>query len=366
MKREIRILMVLFLILSIPAIVLVGCSGSSGGGGTTSPTTTPTATTTPTTTPTPTPTSTGLNVITYDQSQAYNGYTLFPYSGNGPRVVQVDMQGNVVWEYVLPADVSSYTQPGFDAELLDNGNILIVLPGYGIREIDGSGNVIWEHLDKKVSHDADRLSNGNTVYNFGNNDTVDDAQTKEVDYQGNLVWSWFAGEDYYKDPYIGIWDGGWTHANAVTRMSNGNTLVSLRNFNLTTEVDSNGDVVWEFDWSIFGETVDPHEPKILANNHLIVALQHDSPYIGVEIDRTTGETVWTYARENMRTTRDANRLPNGNTLFVSVRTDLHESTMFEVTPDGTIVWEMLASGIDVSNSPGVFFKVQRLTSVISK
>ena len=60
---------------------------------------------------------------------------------------------------------------------------------------------------------------------------------------GEIVWSWYAKDEYDVAPYADIDDEGWTHANAVTRLSNGNTLVSLRNFNLTVEVDPDGDVV---------------------------------------------------------------------------------------------------------------------------
>jgi hypothetical protein len=309
-------------------------------------------------------TNSPYQISVYDASKAYRGTTLFTtnYDGNNPKVVKVDMNGNVVWEYLLPDEVKQYTQPGFDAEQLTNGNILIVLPGYGIYEIDNNGTLIWNHLDAKISHDADRLSNGNTLYVFGNNDTKNDDHAKEVDTNGNLVWSWSARTSYDVDPFRDIYDQGWTHANAVIRLSNGNTLVSLRNFNLSVEVTVQGPVAWSFDWTQFGAQVDPHEPEILSNGNLLVALQRDSPFIAVEINRTTGQTVWTYSRDNIRTTRDADRLPNGNTLLVAVDTAVagSESLMFEVTSAGEIVWEMRLVNHPVETQPGFFYKAQRL------
>jgi hypothetical protein len=104
--------------------------------------------------------------------------------------------------------------------LLANGNILLGLPKRGIFEIDRSGEVVWSHLDEKISHDVDRLPNGNTLYNFGGGDTVHDAQAKEVSPEEEIAWEWSAKEHFNTEPYLNIDVGtanpdGWTHSNAV-------------------------------------------------------------------------------------------------------------------------------------------------------
>ena len=111
------------------------------------------------------------------------------------------MLGEVIWQYVLPEDFKPYTNPGPDVELLSNGNILFVLPGKGVVEINRSGDVVWSHMDAKISHDADRLPNGNTLYAYGNRDETEDAQAKEVTTLGEFVWAWYAKEDFNKEPY---------------------------------------------------------------------------------------------------------------------------------------------------------------------
>ena len=358
--RRVALLIVSIFILSI--IIIAGCSGGGDGGGNGS--SSPTPTTSPTISPTPSPTATGLTVDIYDSTQAYNGTTLFPYLGDAdnPRVIEVDMNGNIVWQFSLPEELKEYTQPGFDAELLSGGTILLVLPRWGLYEIDRNGSMVWSYQDQNISHDADRLSNGNTVYVFGNNDTKNDAQVKEVTKEGEIVWSWYAKNEYDISPYDSIWKQGWTHVNSVTRMSNGNTLINLRNFNMTIEVDSAGKTVWSFDWTKFGSEVGPHEPELLSNNHILIALQQDSPYQGVEIDKVTGETIWTYTRDGLRTTREADRLPNGNSLFVSVLTDKQESVIFEVNTNGEIVWQLIDKGNPTGDNPGFFYKAQRIGS----
>jgi len=305
-----------------------------------------------------------LYVDVHDPDKACNGTTLLTegYDPDSPRVIEVDMQGKVVWEYPLPDGMKQYVQPGFDAELLSNGHILIELPGKGIREVDRDGNILWKHDDEKISHDADRLPDGHTIYVFGDNDTKEDAQVKEVDSNGDLVWSWSAKDELNVDPYVDIKYQGWTHANAVTRMQDGNTLVSLRNFALTVIISPGKSIVKTYDWtSIVGaEDSHPHEPEVEPEGTLLVALQNDSPYQGVEIDMASEEIVWSYSRDGLRTTRDCDRLTNGNTLMVGVMHEEDESVIFEVTSAGEIVWQLRLKCAPVGQNPGWFYKAQRI------
>lgn len=105
----------------------------------------------------------------YLPEKALQGTTLFSDNHNleRPRIVEVNMRGEIVWQYLVPENLKHYTNPGFDAELLPNNNILFVLPRSGVYEIDRKGNVIWSYTDDKVSHDADRLPNGNTLVVWG-------------------------------------------------------------------------------------------------------------------------------------------------------------------------------------------------------
>ncbi len=309
-----------------------------------------------------------LAVDVYYPDRACNGTTLFAdvHDRQNPRIVEVDMEGKVVWEYVIPQHLRQHTQPGLDVETPANGNVLFVLPGNGVYEIDRDGEIVWPYLDAKISHDADRLPNGNTLYVYGDNDRVDDAHAKEVDPSGNLVWSWSAGEDFNVEPYRAIDRQGWTHANAVTRLANGNTLVNLRNFDLTVEVNPEGDVVWSFYWKTLFDlipargTYDPHEPEILPDDRLLVCLQWDTPYQVVEIDRESGQLLWAYHRDGLRTARDGDRLPNGNTLIVGVLQGKEESVIFEVTPEGEIVWQLKLADVPAWRKPGWFYKAQRI------
>ena len=306
---------------------------------------------------------TGQIVIeTYEREKCANGTTLFTdlslYSR--PRIIEVTMEGKIIWEYYLPDDLKDHIEPGFDVEHLPNNNILFVAPQKGIYEIDRKGVIIWSYLDSKVSHDADRLKNGNTLIVWGGSDTKSDAQVKEVNKNGQIVWTWYAKDHYDRSPYDDISKQGWTHVNAATRLSNGNTMISLRNFNLTAIVSKSGKVLKEVDWSKYGN--DPHEPEIQPNGNILVAMQSpdrsNDPYNAVEVN-SAGKVVWMYGRDNTIFARDCDRLSNGNTLIVAVVNG--RSKIFEVTPTGEIVWE-LAIGWkhNFRYSPGWFYKSQRI------
>ena len=104
-----------------------------------------------------------------------------------PRIVEVDMAGAVVWEFVVPPALSKHRDPGFDVEALPSGNVLFVLPGNGIYEVNRGGRIVWRHLDPEVSHDADRLPNGNTLL-VGVLQSSENSVIFEITPAGEVVW----------------------------------------------------------------------------------------------------------------------------------------------------------------------------------
>lgn len=296
----------------------------------------------------------------YVADKAFNGTTLLAdnHRPDRSRIIEVNMRGQVVWQYDLPAHLKPYTNPGFDVERLPNDNILFVLPRKGIYEIDRAGRVIWSYADNQVSHDADRLPNGHTLVVFGANDQMGDAQVKEIDAQGRIVWAWYAKDHFNRPSYNRIDDEGWTHANAVSRLSNGHTLISLRNFDRLVEVDPDGAVVRIIGEGIF---IRQHDPQMLADGHILVA-NHRRPHRAVEIDPQSHAVVWQsrgFAREDAPL-RDADRLPNGNTLLTGA------TRIVEITAAGEIVWQLVLHNAHFRtprDRPALgFYKAQRIAA----
>ncbi|MBN2417757.1 MAG: aryl-sulfate sulfotransferase, partial [Deltaproteobacteria bacterium] len=180
-------------------------------------------------------------LIQYNASKAYEGYTLFSPMFSD-KTYLIDMLGNVVhvWEH-------KDDPPGLHYILLENGNILgntrekpapKSKPGAakqkpdpnpnpnkglnfgggtkGLREIDWDGNVVWEWIpgpeEGSLHHDFVRLPNGNTMTNAWEHVSKEEAiaggrdpkQTTdrglapdmiyEINPAGKVVWKWSAWE----------------------------------------------------------------------------------------------------------------------------------------------------------------------------
>jgi hypothetical protein len=303
-------------------------------------------------TPAPMPRGTvdpDFQVDVYQSDMAWAGTTLLSDNHilSRPRIIEVNMLGEIVWQYLVPENLIQNIQPqggmnpGFAVALLPNDNILFVSPLKGVYEINRGGDVVWSYETLKITHDAVRLPNGNTIFVFGGGDQKDDAQVTEVNPKGEIVWQWYAKDYFDKPPYNSISNEGWTHTNAVLRLPNGNTLISPRNFNFVVEVDPQGEVV-----RTLGEGLLclQHGPELLPNGNLLSGSHRPTPelaasitsYAAVEIDLKTGRIVWKFMWPPglPQGARDSDRLPNGNTLV------LGDTRIAEVTTEGKIVWQL--------------------------
>jgi len=344
MLRKIENTVTIFFVI-LAFVVLGGCIGTTGGRALihTEPVT-----------------DSDIQVGIYNPDKAWQGTTLLAdnHRRERSRIIEVNMQGQIVWEYELPGYLKEYTNPGFDVEWVPNNNILFVLPRKGVYEITRAGEVVWSYLDYKVSHDADRLPNGNTLVVFGGGDQMSDPQVKEINPEGKIVWAWYAKDHFNKSPHKDIYNEGWTHTNAASRLPNGNTLISPRNFNVVVEVDSQGSVVRAIGEGIFRYQ---HDPEMLSNGHILVA-NHRRPHRAIEVDPERNTIVWRSPRFERDATpvRDADRLPNGNTLITG------STKIVEVTPEGEIVWQLELRGANFKgrrDPAGLrFYKAEKISS----
>jgi len=313
----------------------------------------------------------------YNKDQSLAGNTIFGYSQNRdkPKIVEVNSNGKVVWEYKIPKHLfKTKKRHVWDVKVLGNQNILFNLRNSGIYEINRQGEIIWQHLDKEASHDVDRLDNGNTIYARAWVEKGEDLVV-EVDQYGQKVWSYDGISHFDQYPFSDIDRGGWAHTNSVERLPNGNTLVSLRNFQMVVELDKQEKIVWKqlFDcegaytkWDIdhSGSPAgcNPHGPEIdHEQNTLIIALrmgarrsqEPDNVYF---IDRTTGQVVREWSGEKSRRIRDIDLLSNGNLLIQD------NNKLIELSATGEIVWQLRASKLkwnEKSKSKSLY-KAQRI------
>ena len=248
-----------------------------------------------------------------------------------------------------------------------------------MMEVDWDGNVVWEHRDKDHHHDARRTAAGGAIYltvelmapevaakvQGGNPLTGENGMWAdvivEVDASGNRVWEWHATDhlDFERD-LITFNDSRdeWSHGNTVSEVSDNRVMFSFRNISTVGMIDkASGEIVWR----LGGETLaQQHDPSELANGNILIydngshSAHHPLPFSRViEVNPATNQIVWEYFDTPAYNffspyISGARRLQNGNTLI----TEGMFGRMFQVAPNGDIVWEYINPHFyeDVENS----------------
>ena len=316
----------------------------------------------------PPATAPGLNQFEITKSApGLSGTILFAMRGSGDynnRIVEIDRNGKLTWEY----DVGRLNLS--DVHKLSNGDVLFNVstePISGaspptsqwtakasssrVLEVDRAGGIVRD-VAAPVDHHAELLDNGNLL-------VVDSAydMASEINSRGDIVWKWQASDHirpYTSANFVGLsspragafsashdnayaqyredFGTDWTHMNSAQRLPDGDTLLSLRNLDLVAEVNPAGDVV-----STYGALMLKHQHCAwqLENGDFLISDNGNARII--EVDRATESIVWQYDQGLKFATQGcAYRLPNGDTLI----TDSQHLRVIEVTPAKDIVWEL--------------------------
>jgi hypothetical protein len=232
-----------------------------------------------------------------------------------------------VWRHDLPGAVDTH-----NVDLLDDRRLLVA----NMREYDGS-----------VSNDR--------LY-------VEDTDTGETE------WKWRFREHYPNDTDGGF-DADWTHVNDAevvdgegrSEASPSNeryVLASPRNFDQVIVVDRETDeiVMRLGEDGDHGTLYEQHNPEYLeredgtpvilvadSENDRVVEYERDcgdaDPRLGAGTPPEACEWDRVWAVGGFNWPRDADRLPNGNTLVV----DTLNHRVVEITPEGEVVWEFYAA-----------------------
>jgi hypothetical protein len=202
------------------------------------------------------------------------GDTLISDTGHD-RVSRVNAAGAIVWSSDdwgggtgTLSDGSHLHYPN-DAELLENGNLLITDRNNDrVIEVDGEGQILWIYDRLTRPHNGDRLANGNTmIANSEENRVI------EVTPAGEIVWSYGQGDDL-----------DWPRD--ADRLPSGNILITDSRHNRVLEVDPGGQVVWSFAGLAL-----PYEADRLPNGNTLIA--DNSHRRAIEVD-PAGEIVWSF------------------------------------------------------------------------
>jgi hypothetical protein len=262
------------------------------------------------------------------------------------RLVAVGPRGEVQWVH----DGTGFDARWFyDVDPLENGHLLVTATTRNatlVYELDPETQErVWtQRLPIHDTHDVD-LINGDQLLvanmravNYGDRIFVYDMGTDRI------VWEWEFEEHGY--PISG---GGphrdWTHVNDVDKIGEGRYLVSPRNFDQVIVVNRSTDEV-EMQLGSDGDhdvLYEQHNPQYLDSENgtpTILVADSENDRVVEYARESDGEwtRTWSVGTRNLNWPRDADRLPNGNTLVV----DTMHHRVVEVTPEGEVVWEFHA------------------------
>ncbi len=318
-------------------------------------------------------------VTVNDSDLAHRGLNL-TVSGHAPAAVLADMNGNELarWTYHL-ADVwkghppaylpeahdTSYTRNWWRrARLLDDGSLLAVFGGLCLIKLDRGSRMSWAY-PFRAHHDMDFDPQGNIltliretrvrcdvdslnpiVEDFVVVLSPDGAELERLSLVDCFLNS--AYRDLLKNPRL----PDILHTNSIRRLddsqsersplfSEGNLLLSFRDINTIGIIDP---AQMKVIWAATGPWVAQHDATLLPNGNIMLFdnLGDEGSSRVLELDPLSGEIEWTYEGTaehpfSSETCGACQRLPNGNTLI----TETDSGRAFEVTPDGTIVWEYI-------------------------
>ncbi|MFB6295474.1 MAG: arylsulfotransferase family protein [Halobacteriales archaeon] len=182
-------------------------------------------------------------------------------------------------------------------------------------------------------HDVEALPSGNYLLT-----DMEYERIMVVTPEGERVWEWNASSRYSapEDPTR----VDWLHINDVDRIGEGRYLVSVRNANELLVVERGAGVV-----EVINEGGDPdlffrqHNPQWLGPGAVLVADSGNDRIVELHYDESAGEWRVAWSLQSAEGVsfdwpRDADRLPNGNTLI----TDTVNRRIVEVTEAGETVW----------------------------
>ncbi|MFC7142142.1 arylsulfotransferase family protein [Halosimplex aquaticum] len=187
-------------------------------------------------------------------------------------------------------------------------------------------------------------------------DIVDD-QVFVVNTTTELVeWRWDAQSDFPVEGG-GPYPEDWAHINDVSLLDDGRVAVSLRNQDQVVFLDRETGLVENWTLGSDGDHAtlyEQHNPDYIpperggpaavvadSENGRIVEYQRVDPETGNATTAADGvwRRTWQWQDARIQWPRDADRLPNGNTLIA----DTHGKRVLEVDPQGEVVWSVPVS-----------------------
>ncbi len=255
-----------------------------------------------------------------------------------------------------PPDEPTKPPPPFEQHITRFGGYHTTLV-----EVDWDGNIVWEYVNRAQHHDFCRLPNGNTIVpewvelpedlhrkvrgglkkpreklpRLVGDDLVEINPDKQ-EVRRIHTWQLLDPVKDPIDPYDRRWE--WTHINGIDVNEQGDIVFSARSCHRVGVIDgATGALSFKFD-----KTWGQHNPTWLPNGNILVFDNRRAASRVIEVDPKSGEIVWTFegAPRNQFFSghiSGASRMESGN-LLVCEGTS---GRLFEVTRSREVVWEWI-------------------------
>ncbi|MBO7126784.1 aryl-sulfate sulfotransferase [bacterium] len=332
-------------------------------------------------------------LVVNDKESAERGFLLFSQTvyhqdPQIPLIIMVDNDGFVIWYYLH--DISGVAYLDDPAYIQKTKTIFTGIHKYpsmddipaeeGI-EIDLEGNVVWKSPDLLGSfyeesswHHEYKLLDDNSILflksEYPDNIVLSD-RIRNVDRNYNEIWNWgyLDSPDYFDTVECSnpedVWCD-WTHTNSAMMFKEDNEVyfnslwLGFFKMDMTTK-----NILWKFgkdgDFTMLSDHPYPwpagvHDPKFAdASRKRILFFDNGlterfySRIIEYEINEEAMTAEITFEYDGIDSGHswfaggwgDADYLENGNFLVTKGLVDeMHNSSVFEVTRDGRVVWEL--------------------------
>ena len=326
------------------------------------------------------------------------------------ELVQRDFDGNVRWRFSRNESITTRDGNTITSARQHHDWQRDSFPaGYYSPEstpaMEGGNTLVLTHTNRTQPNVADR--------------TLEDDRLIEVSWSGDILWEWVASDHIDELGFAadarqvikaaaafnaarGSYD--WLHVNSATyvgpnrwfdqgdsRFAPNNVIISSREASLLAIVARDGTIVWRLgpDFSeskelrAIRQIIGPHHAHLIpkglpgAGNLLVFDNGGSSGYgfanpiapdgrgafaratsRVLEINPVTLELVWSYSNPRFFSTNisGAQRLPNSNTLITAGA----GGRMFEVMPNGTIVWEYMYPLFSGANNSNAVYRAYRV------
>ncbi len=332
------------------------------------------------------PVSDQKGLVTYKPDRAYDGLTIYTTSEKQEALL-IDMKGSIVHRWSLPfheiEDIPESYRHIFKwgrTHLLPNGDLLIICGGMdmaALLKISKDSELVWQYKEP-VHHDLD-IDDEGRIFTL-----VQTMEPKIPDYLPLIDKPYFddflvildaEGHEQKRisileafldspaervlgqlihDPTGGRLNAGdLLHTNSVEiirkpeagkapMLVEGHILFSFRNNSLLAIMDPE---TGKMTWASYGPWHNQHDPRFMDDGSIILFDNEGNLGAGgasrvLRFDPETLEILWQYTGDDEHPlysgfNSSVDALPNGNILV----TESAAARLFEVTPDGEIVWD---------------------------